>query len=72
MATIEIKTIECVAFFYRKGTRGNDLTFIQRNKSRCCVDIFDAFILRPQNSHPSSLDPRKANAWTVMIDLLLR
>ena len=33
---METKTIECVAFFYHEGAKGDD--FIQKNKFRCCVD----------------------------------
>ena len=33
---METRTIECVAFFYHEGAKGDD--FIQKNKFRCCVD----------------------------------
>ena len=33
---METRTIECVAFFYREGAKGDD--FIQKNKFRCYVD----------------------------------
>ena len=31
---METRTIECVAFFYHEGAKGDD--FIQKNKFRCC------------------------------------
>ena len=36
VSVMELKTIECVAFFYNKGAKGDD--FIQKNKFRCQVD----------------------------------
>ena len=33
---MESRTIECVAFFYHEGAKGDD--FIQKNKFRYCVD----------------------------------
>ena len=33
---METRTIECAAFFYHEGAKGDD--FIQKNKFRCCVD----------------------------------
>ena len=33
---MEMTTIECVAFFYNEGAKGDD--YIQKNKFRCQVD----------------------------------
>ena len=33
---MELTTIECVAFFYNEGAKGDD--YIQKNKFRCQVD----------------------------------
>ncbi|XP_074632929.1 uncharacterized protein LOC141891808 [Acropora palmata] len=35
-SVMELKTIECFAFFYNEGAKGDD--FIQKNKFRCQVD----------------------------------
>ena len=33
---METRTIECAAFFYHEGAKGDDL--IKKNKFRCCVN----------------------------------
>ena len=37
---METRTIDCVAFFYHKGAKGDD--FVQKHKFRCCVE-YDRF-----------------------------
>ena len=34
-SVMELKTIECVSFFYNEGAKGED--FIQKNKFRCSL-----------------------------------